>query len=164
MPSLFRTGIRAPEQSTPSTPAAGSRLLYAKSTGWYDLDSAGVERLLTYSVEAFTFSITGTLATQTGKSRIYLEGNYTVETVRAAVGTAPTGSSLIVDVNKNGTTIYTTQSARPTISASANSANGNSPAVTTFALDDYMTVDLDQIGSTVAGADLTVTVRLRRTS
>lgn len=161
---LARLGFRAPEQATPANPAAGFRLLYAKSTGWYDKDSAGVERLLTHAIEAYTFSVTGTVAVAVGKSRIYLEGNYTVDTVRTAVNTAPTGAALIVDVNKNGTTIYTTQTARPQIAAAANSANGNSPAVTTYVAGDYITVDVDQVGSTVAGADLTVTVRLRKTS
>ena len=46
MPVILRTGIRAPEQSTPATPASGFRMLYPKSTGWYDLDSAGIERRL----------------------------------------------------------------------------------------------------------------------
>jgi hypothetical protein len=161
---LARLGFRAPEQSTPSTPGAGYRLLYAKSTGWYEKDSAGVERLLGPPIEVYTFSVTGTVAVAAGKSRIYLEGNYVVETVRAAVNTAPTGAALIVDVNKSGTTIYTTQSARPQIAAGQNSATGNNPAVTTFQAGDYLTVDVDQVGSTVAGADLTVTVRLRKTS
>jgi hypothetical protein len=40
---LARLGIRSLEQATPATPAAGQRALYAKSTGWYDLNSAGVE-------------------------------------------------------------------------------------------------------------------------
>jgi len=31
------------EQSTPSTPASGSRKLYPKTDGWYDLNSAGAE-------------------------------------------------------------------------------------------------------------------------
>jgi hypothetical protein len=164
MPVTFRTGIRAPEQSVPSTPAAGFRMLYAKSTGWYDLDSAGTERLLTHAIEAYPFSVNGALTVRTGVSRIYLEGNYTFETCRASVGTAPTGATLIVDVKKNGTTIYSTQSARPTIAISGFSANGNSPAITTFASGDYLTVDIAQIGSTVAGSDLVVTIRLRKTS
>lgn len=157
-----RLGFLGREQSTPSPPAAGSRALYAKSTGWFEKDSAGVERLLTHAIEVYTFTVTGAVTVTTGKSRIYLEGDYIVETVRAAANTAPTGAALIVDVNKNGTTLYTTQSARPSIAASANSATGNSPAVTLFTAGDYMTVDVDQIGSTVAGSDLTVTVRLRK--
>lgn len=164
MPTLFRTGIRAPEQSTPSDPASGYRLLYAKSTGWYEKDSAGVERLLSYSIEVYPFSYGGTLAVKTGTFRAYLEGNYTFETCRIAVGTQPTGAAIIVDVNKNGTTIYSTQSARPQIAVSTNTATGNSPAITTFASGDYITVDVDQVGSTVAGADMSIFIRLRRTS
>lgn len=163
--SLFsKLGFRAPEQSTPSTPAAGQRALYAKTTGWYELDSGGVERLLTHAIEVYTFAVTGVLTVATGKSRIYLEGNYTIETVRAAVNTAPTGSTILVDVNKNGTTVYTTQTARPSIAISGFSALGGTPAILTYASGDYLSVDLDQIGSTIAGSDLTVTVRLRRTS
>jgi hypothetical protein len=162
--SLFaRLGFRSLEQSTPSTPSAGQRLLYAKTTGWYELDSGGVERLLTHAIEAYPFAVTGSLSVKTGSSRIYLEGNYTVDTIRASVNTAPTGATILVDVNKNGTTLYTTQSARPTIAISGFTATGNSPAVTTFASGDYMTVDVDQVGSTIAGSDLTVVVRLRRT-
>jgi hypothetical protein len=164
MAVTFRNGIRAPEQSTPSTPASGFRLLYPKSTGWYDLDSAGVERLLTYSVEVYPFSLGGTLTVRTGTHKAYLAGNYTFETCYISVGTAPTGAAVIVDVNKNGTTIYSTQSARPTIAVSTTSATGNNPAITTFASGDYITVDIDQVGSTVAGADLSVFIRLRRTS
>jgi len=161
---LARLGFRAPEQSTPSTPAAGSRLLYAKATGWFEKDSAGVERLLTHAIEAYTFSVAGGVTVATGKSRIYLEGSYVIETVRAAVNTAPTGAALVVDVLKNGTTIYTGGTGRPSIAAAGFSANGNSPAVSTLAANDYLTVDVTQVGSTIAGSDLTVTLRLRKTA
>lgn len=127
-------------------------------------DVKAQQTALDLKTEAHTFAITGALTVQTGKSRVYFEGSYTIVSVRAAVNTAPTGATLICDVNKNGTTIYTTQTARPTIAISGFSATGNSPAITTVVSGDYITVDLDQIGSTVAGSDLTVTIRLRRTS
>lgn len=38
-----RKGLQVPEQTTPTAPPAGTRLLYAKTGGWYDLNSAGVE-------------------------------------------------------------------------------------------------------------------------
>lgn len=123
-----------------------------------------IDGVLVVPIEAHTFAVTGTVAVATGKSRIYLEEAYAVETVRAAVNTAPTGAALIVDVNKNGTTIYTDQSKRPAIAAGTNTATGNDPAITTLAPGDYLTIDVDQVGSTAAGADLTVTVRVRRTS
>jgi hypothetical protein len=149
----------------PATPTllAGD-LYYNTSTGRFRIYNGTIWTDVHPPIECYTMSVTGVLTVATGKSRIYLEGSYVIETVRTAVNTAPTGASLIVDVNKNGTTIYTTQGARPTIAASSFTATGNSPAVTTFVAGDYLTVDVDQIGSTVAGSDLTVTIRLRRVS
>ncbi len=110
------------------------------------------------------FSKTSTLSTATGALRLPIEGTYTITGVRLMVGTAPTGSSLIVDVNKNGTTIFTTQGNRPTIAASSNSGGpGSAPDVTALAAGDYLTVDIDQVGSTVAGSDLVVSVIVTRT-
>lgn len=108
-----------------------------------------------------TFSYAGVVAAGTGSARYYFERSMTVTSVRASVGTAPTGATLIVDVNKNGTTIYTTQANRPTIAISGFTATANSPDVTTFTSGDYLTVDIDQVGSTVAGSDLTVEIEMR---
>jgi hypothetical protein len=84
----------------------------------------------------------------------------TIASVRASVGTAPTGASIIVDVNKNGTTIFGTQSARPTIAASGFTNKTTGHTVTTIADGDYFTVDVDQVGSSVAGANLTVQIEV----
>lgn len=66
---------------------------------------------------------------------------------------------MIVDVNKNGTTIFTTQGNRPTVAISGfTSGKVSNMDVTSLADGDYLTIDLDQIGSTVPGADLTVQV------
>jgi hypothetical protein len=113
-------------------------------------------------LEAYTFSMAGTLTTKVGPHRVYMEQPGTVDTVRASVGTAPTGATVLVDVNRNGTTIYGTQGNRPTIAASGFTALGGVASNAAFAAGDYLTVDVDQIGSTVAGADLTVVVRIRR--
>jgi hypothetical protein len=61
-------------------------------------------------------------------------------------------------VNKNGTTIFTTQANRPTIAISGNTDESGVPDVTALADGDYLEVDIDQIGSTVAGSDLTVQI------
>ena len=126
--------------------------------------SLTIDGVLAVPIEAYTFSVTGAVAVATGRSRIYLEGDYVVESVRSAVNTPPTGAALVVDVNKNGITIYTDQAKRPGIAAGTNSATGNNPDVTSLVAGDYLTVDVDQVGSTAAGADLTVTVRVRRSS
>lgn len=110
---------------------------------------------------AVVFSLAGTVATGTGAMRWYNDSGQTltITSARATVGTAPTGASLIVDVNVNGTSIWTgVQNNRPTITAAANTATGGALATTSIADGSYMTCDIDQVGSTVAGADLNVTV------
>jgi hypothetical protein len=100
---------------------------------------------------------------KTGAARYYLEATWAIVKVRASVGTAPTGAAVIVDVNKNGTTIFTTQANRPTIAAAGNASSDAVPDITAVAAGDYITVDVDQIGSTVAGSDLCVILRYHRT-
>jgi hypothetical protein len=60
-------------------------------------------------------------------------------------------------VNKNGSTIFTTQANRPTIVSGA-LTSVSVPDVTTWANGDYLTVDIDQVGSTTPGTDLQVQV------
>lgn len=110
------------------------------------------------SAVAVTFGKEGVLAVGAGTARWYAKSAWTITQVRASVGTAPTGASLIVDVNKSGTTIFTTQSNRPTIAASGFTDLADAIDVTAIADGDYLTVDIDQIGSSVAGSDLTVQV------
>jgi hypothetical protein len=109
------------------------------------------------------FSKAGTLTTGTGAHRWYNDTGRTLtfHSTRASVGTQPTGSSILIDVNKDGTTIFTTQASRPTIAVSTNTDQGAAPDVTTIADGSYLTVDIDQIGSTIAGADLVVQIFLK---
>lgn len=104
-----------------------------------------------------------TLVVQAGTARWYAPVNLTITAVRASVGTAPTGASAIFDVNKNGTTIFTTQSNRPTIAASSFTDLADAIDVTTLSAGDYLTVDIDQIGSTVPGADATIQISWKPT-
>jgi hypothetical protein len=106
------------------------------------------------------FSQGGTLTTGAGVFRLYNRSGVTrtIQTVTAAVGTQPTGASILVDVNISGTTIFTTQSNRPTIAVSTNEDQSGTPDVTAWTSGSYLTIDIDQVGSTVAGADLVVTV------
>jgi hypothetical protein len=105
-----------------------------------------------------TYGKAGNLSVGADGSRFYFNRAVTIRNVRASVGTAPTTQAVIVDVNKNGTTIFTTQGNRPTIAAGANTDATATPDVTTFAAGDYMTVDIDQVGTGTTGADLTVQV------
>lgn len=80
--------------------------------------------------------------------------------VSAVVGTAPTGAALLIDLHKEGTTIFTTQANRPTVAVSQTEAPvSQRPDVTKFSAGDTFTLEVDQIGSTVAGADLDVSIQ-----
>lgn len=114
-----------------------------------------------------TFQAGGNLTVRTGSLKFIVPtGNYTIGEVRAVVNTANTGSSVIVDVKKNGTTIYSGGTGRPTIPVStANTpVTDGTPSTTTVAAGDLLSVDIAQIGSTLPGADLTVEIELIRTS
>lgn len=68
---------------------------------------------------------------------------------------APTGSTIIVDVKKNGTTIFSTKitiDATEWSSLTAATAYVLSTNPTTFTSSDYFTVHIDQVGSTNAGS------------
>jgi len=88
--------------------------------------------------------------------RIYIPFAGTIKKALIYSKTGPTGSGIIVDINKNGTTIWSTQGNRVTIADAANSGTQTSFDVTTFADGDYFTFDIDQIGSSIAGADVSV--------
>ena len=106
-----------------------------------------------------SFAVVGTLTTGTDKApTIVAPCTLTIVKVKVVVKTAPTGAALIVDVNKGGTTIFTTQGGRPSIAAGDTQDDSDTPDVTALAEGDKLTIDVDQIGSTIAGADLTVEV------
>lgn len=100
----------------------------------------------------------GNASVNTGALRIYFKRAATILNVYASCSTAPTGASLILDVNLNGVTIFTTQGNRPTIAAAGFTDLTNAPNVTAVAAGDFLTVDIDQIGSTVPGADIIVAI------
>lgn len=134
-----------------------------------EVDAQGIE--VTFSGaggvghEVATFAKAGSLSVGVGSGRFTMPGAGFLIGVDAAINTAPTGASLICDVNKNGTTVFTTQANRPTILASAFAPAAVAiPDVLSFSARDYFTVDIDQVGSTIAGSDLVVQVTFALTS
>ncbi len=102
-----------------------------------------------------------TTALTAGTAKVTFRMPYamTLTSVRASVTTAPTGSTLTVDINDGGTTILST---KLTIDVSEKtSTTAATPAVisdTALASDAEITIDIDSVGSTVAGAGLKVTL------
>lgn len=98
-------------------------------------------------------SVSGAVSVGAGAHRLYVDttGPLLVAGVRASVGTSPSGSPLIVDVNRNGTTIFPTQANRPSIPVGSNtSGKVTSAEVTLLNPGDYLTVDVDQAGTGAA--------------
>lgn len=102
---------------------------------------------------------TTAITTGTGKVTFRMPYAVTLTAVRASVTTAPTGSTIIIDINEAGTSILST---KLSIDASEKtSTTAAAPAVisdATLADDAEITVDFDQVGSTVAGAGVKVTL------
>lgn len=107
------------------------------------------------------FGMDGDVVVAVGSARWRVVGAQTVLGVVATVNDAPTGAAIIVDVNKNGTTLFTTQANRPTIADGTNDSGVEVPDITALADGDYITIDVDQIGSTFVGSDLTVQILLQ---
>lgn len=106
-----------------------------------------------------TYSVSKQLVVETDVFRWYnLTGNtLTIVGVWAQVGTAPTGSSVIVNVKKNGTSIFGT---KPTITQNTYVSSLVTPTTTTITSGQYLTFDIDNIGSTTAGSYLIINVLL----
>lgn len=106
------------------------------------------------------FGIDGIATTGTNKALpILIPANATAITIKAYARTAPTGADLIFDINNNGVSIFATAGDRLTI---ADGSNNSTVGTFTTALlaDDVLEVDIDQIGSTVAGADIVIVIEV----
>ena len=106
-----------------------------------------------------------TTALTAGTAKVTFRMPYamTLTGVRSSVTTAPTGSTLIVNIKENGTTILGASSTQKlsidaTEKTSTTAANAVVIADSALANDAEITIDIDQIGSTIAGTGLKVTL------
>ncbi|MFZ9959558.1 MAG: hypothetical protein ACO3GP_04130 [Candidatus Limnocylindrus sp.] len=115
--------------------------------------------VLTVPVEIGLACSDETTALTTGTAKVTFRMPYamTLQAVRAGVTTAPTGSTLVVDINEGGTSVLSTKlsidAGEKTSTTAATAAVISDSAL---ADDAEITVDIDQIGATVAGAGLKV--------
>ena len=112
-------------------------------------------------IEPMDFSRAGELSIMVGTTeRPIYGGTFAFASIVARVGTAPTGSAIILDVLKNGTSIFLTPGDRPTIAVGQKVATVGSWGNASVTDGDYVTVDILQVGSTTPGSDLVVPIRL----
>ena len=112
--------------------------------------------------ESFIISLSdeeSDLETGTSKAIFQMPYAFKITDIRATVGTAPVGSTLTVDINKDGSTILTT---KLTIDASENTSTSAATAHVIASGDDsfadgaIIAFDIDQIGSSTAGKGLKI--------
>lgn len=112
------------------------------------------------------WSFVGTLVTQTSNQYLALPDNGTINRVDLVAATAPTGATIIVDIERSTdsggtwTTIFTTPANRPTIAISAKTGNSTTIEVPAAVANTTLyRAKISQVGSTIAGANLSVMVR-----
>jgi hypothetical protein len=105
--------------------------------------------------------IVGTLRVDTGFSPAVAEVAGTISEVKAYRSSAGSASSTIVDVNKGGVTIFTTQANRPTFAFGDgdDAIVDKTPDVTSFVEDDIFTLDIDQLETGAPQGYITVIIK-----
>lgn len=100
-----------------------------------------------------------TTALTTGTSKVTFRMPYAMKltSVRASVSTAPTGADLVVDINEGGASVLSTKLSIDDGEKTSQTA-ATPPVISDsdIADDAEITIDIDQIGSTVAGTGLKV--------
>jgi len=102
---------------------------------------------------------TTALEVGTAKTTFRIPWAGTITGVRASVTTAPTDAVLTVDINKAGTSILSTKITIDSTEKTSVTA-ATAPVISTSAVadDDEYTIDIDTVGSTVAGTGLKITI------
>lgn len=113
-------------------------------------------------------TVSGTIAVAAGALQYPVPVAADLVRVVGKLATAGTTQALLVDVNKNGTTVWTNQANRLSIAANATAGAVNpaldanngvnqiaptvtqTPAIATYAAGDTVSVDVDQFGTSAA--------------
>ena len=117
--------------------------------------TASASTVTTYITQFLFHRVDGTLTVAGGTHRYPFANRIKILGFIIAVGTAPTGDDIIVDVNANGSSIFTA-AGRPIILAGNNISAEAFPYYPLLEAGGYVTFDVDQIGSSVAGSDLVI--------
>lgn len=99
------------------------------------------------------------LTTGTAKTTFRAPSAFDLTSVRASVTTAPIGASISVDISVNGVSIFTTAlsiDSTEKTSTTAATAHVLTSSPLAIADDAEITVDIDAVGSTTAGAGLKI--------
>lgn len=104
------------------------------------------------------YSLPGQAFLESGRLALVFGFDVEIHGVRLACNVAPTGAALIYDVHHGGSSIFLAAANRPTIPAGQTTGD-ETPLVHFVGAGGRITVDCDQVGSTIPGGDVTVMLR-----
>ena len=114
---------------------------------------------LPVSLQIAASDTTTAITSGTAKVTFRMPFAMTLTAVRSSVTTAPTGSTLIVDINETGTSVLSTKlSIDASEKTSTTAASAAVISDSALADDAEITIDFDQVGSTIAGVGVVVTL------
>jgi hypothetical protein len=163
MTTSQRNTIASPAEALLIYNTTTERFNYRKFTGSTWVDIVGSDREDAMIVAAS--DETTNLATLVGARTFRAPFAMTITGVKIDVNTAPTGASILVDLNNGANPVFTT---RPEIEANeltsldATTQPVLNSSFTSVAANAVLTIDIDQVGSTIAGKGLKVTIYYTR--
>jgi len=153
-------------QTTPTTNLAmGSNKITGVTDGTADQDAATISQLILPMGWAASDETSG-VSTGNAKLTYQWQVAFTISSIFANVSVAPTGSSMIIDVNDGGSTIMSSAKLEIDAGETTTRTAATPPVLTdtAFAAGAIMTFDFDQVGSTIAGAGVKVYMNGRITT
>jgi hypothetical protein len=136
-----------------TAPNDGEALVWSDTNNQWEPDAVSGSTSVKQQV-VFTFIGTA----ETGANPIQIPNvtgeTKTLESVHIRAKTAPDTQALIVDIHKNGTTIFPTQANRPQVSVGNHTGSSSALDVTSWADGEYLEAEIDQAD----GADIVVLV------
>jgi hypothetical protein len=138
---------------------ASGRAAFADPSASDDAATKGYVDGKLVAIQVACSDTTSALTTGLAKATFRMPFAMTVTAVKASVSTAPTGAAIAIGINENGSSILSTDI---TIDAGSETSVGatNPPVISDPALaaDAEITIDIDQVGASVAGVGLVVTI------
>lgn len=108
------------------------------------------------SSEFINFRQPGTLEVSTGTARWYAPAALTISSITSRIVTAPVGAAVVTRLNDNGSNVALVTIASGEIVGTSNALSIN------ILQGNYLTIDVQSIGSSTPGADLYVTIEYQR--
>lgn len=152
------SGELADEQSSAWAKVSGKPSTFAPSAHKTSHASSGADKLK-YTRQILWYRPDATLETGANQSAtvVYRGPDLTLIRWDARIKTAPTDADLILDVLLSGTSLWaSTPADRPTIADSATSGTDTDFDTGTIEDGDVLTFDIDQVGSTIPGGQVTL--------